>query len=53
MWASVSPWAQAKTLKHLEYFEEEKLIAAGRFIAEHGATEAGAYTRPLIAQLEP
>ena len=31
--------ARARTLKHLEYFEKEKLLAAGAFIAEHGANE--------------
>ena len=31
--------ARARTLKHLEYFEKEKLFDAGAFIAEHGANE--------------
>ena len=31
--------ARARTLKHLEYFEREKLVAAGGFIAEHGSSE--------------
>lgn len=31
--------ARLKTLKHLDYFEQEKLLAAGQFIAEHGAGE--------------
>ena len=31
--------SRKKTLGHLEYFEREKLIQAGKFIAEHGAGE--------------
>ena len=37
--ASCEEESRRKTLIHLEYFEQEKLLKAGRSIAEHGASE--------------
>ena len=37
--ATMSSSPRAKTLKHLEYFEQEKIVRAGDAIADYGAAE--------------